>query len=379
MRSRRTSIGGSWATVTDIATDSVSDTAPSDTSGAAAALRVLIVGYGYMGEIRHRVANSLPDLALVGVCDPRRRPRLPAGCQYYEDYVKALDDLRPDIVFVCTPNYLIPEVAVEALRRGHHVFCEKPPGRCLADVQAIRDAELSHPEARLVFGFNHRHHPGITDAKAMVDSGTLGRVLVLRGVYGKSGSEDFERSWRNDPSLSGGGILLDQGIHMLDLFRLFCGDFNEVLGMRQTSHWDIPVEDNAFVLLRNARGQMAQLHSSATSWKHTFRLEMILEQGYLVVTGLLSKSGSYGRETLLVGRRPRGGETAALGNPREEITYYDTDPSWDLEVQHLVDCIRTGAPVSMGTSLDALRVMEIVDRVYRQDPLDPPAGRTTRP
>jgi predicted dehydrogenase len=152
---------------------------------------------------------------------------------------------------------------------------------------------------------------------------------------------------------------------MLDLFRFFCGDFDEVMGMAVTSHWDIPVEDNAFVLLRNASGQMAQLHSSATAWKHTFRLEIGLERGYLAITGLLSKTGSYGRETLLIGRRPQRGESAAVGNPREEMSYYDRDPSWELEVNHFVSCIREDRPVTQGTSLDALRVMEIVDRVYR--------------
>jgi predicted dehydrogenase len=153
---------------------------------------------------------------------------------------------------------------------------------------------------------------------------------------------------------------------MLDLFRFFCGDFEEVLGTTTTSLWNVPVEDNAFVLLRNRRGQVAMLHSTATSWKHTFRLEITLEKGYLVVSGLLSKTGSYGRETLLVGRKPLRGEMVALGNPREELTYYDSDPSWDLEIQHLVDCIRDDRPVTRGTSLDALRVMEIVEEVYRQ-------------
>jgi predicted dehydrogenase len=217
----------------------------------------------------------------------------------------------------------------------------------------------------LIFGFNHRHHPGITDAKAIVESDVMGNLLWLRGVYGKSGGNDFETSWRNDPASGGGGILLDQGIHMLDLFRFFCGDFPEVIGMTTTAYWNIPVEDNAFVLLRSGAGVAAQLHSSATLWKHTFRLEIGLEKGYLTVSGLLSKTGSYGRETLLIGRKPARGEKAALGNPREEITYYDVDPSWDIQVQHLVDCIHNDRPITDSTSQDALKVMDIVDRVYQ--------------
>ena len=326
-------------------------------------LRAGIVGYGYMGEIRRRNVEAHPDLTLMGVSDPRLSDSSSLGAPLFPDCASMIA-AGVDVVFVCTPNNLTPDVVVQALERGCHVFCEKPPGRTLDDIVRIRTAESSSGGCKLIFGFNHRHHPGITDAKAIVDSGTLGRVLTLRGVYGKSGGEGFAQSWRNDPEVGGGGILLDQGIHMLDLFRFFCGDFDEVTGMCVTSHWDIPVEDNAFVLLRNAAGQMAQLHSSATAWKHMFRLEIGLERGYLAVTGLLSKTGSYGRETLLVGRRPQRGEAAAVGNPREEMSYYDRDPSWDLEVGHFIDCIRRDQAVVQGTSLDALRVMEIVDKVY---------------
>ena len=329
-------------------------------------LRAGIVGYGYMGQIRRRNISDHLDLELTAVCDPYRSVGIKAlNVPHYERWEELVAaDL--DVVFVCTPNNLIPDVAVNALNEGRHVFCEKPPGRNLSDIQRIRAAELANPACKLLFGFNHRHHPGITDAKAIIDSGALGEVLTLRGVYGKGGGYDYPLSWRNDPAVGGGGILLDQGIHMLDLFRLFVGEFEEVVGMRGIMGFDVPSEDNAFVLLRTACGRIAHLHSSATCWKHTFRLEIGCEKGYAVISGLLSKTGSYGRETLVVGRRPAQGEKAALGNPREETVYYDDDPSWDIEVGHLVDCIRENKPVEKGTSLDALRVMEIVDQVYRE-------------
>lgn len=331
-------------------------------------LRVGIVGYGYMGRIRRASVDRHADLRLVGICDPA----LDAGSVHDVPTFRSHDDLfmdAPEIVFVCTPNRETPDVVIAALQRGCHVFCEKPPGRDLRDIERIIATEQRHPDQKLIFGFNHRHHPSIRDAKAIVDSEALGPIMWLRGVYGKSGGEDFERSWRNDPEVSGGGILLDQGIHMLDLFRFFCGDFDEVRGMVATSHWPIPVEDNAFVLLRDASGRVAQLHSSATLWKHTFELHIGLAQGYLVISGLLSKSGSYGRETLVIGRRPRRGETSAVGNPREEVTYYDTDPSWDLQVDELVRAIREDRPLRDSTSADALAVMRIIENVYRQERL----------
>lgn len=333
-------------------------------------MKTVIVGYGYMGEIRRQVVDDLPELTLGAICDPWRTPQQIGGdFTYYADYRQAIDRLRPEIVFVCTPNRYSPDVCVYALQRGSHVFCEKPPGRDLADIYKIVAAERAHPHLKVIFGFNHRHHPAILEAKAIVDAGRMGEIIWMRGVYGKSGGQgrSFEKSWRNDPALSGGGILLDQGIHMLDLFRFFGGDFHEVHGILATRFWDIPVEDNAFVFMRNENGLIAQLHSSATLWKHTFQLEIGLEGGYLIAKGLLSKSGSYGRETLVVGRKPDKDESAAVGNPREEVIYFDTDRSWHVQVQELIRCIQGDLPVSDSSTEDALRVMEIIERVYRQD------------
>jgi predicted dehydrogenase len=332
-------------------------------------MKALIVGYGYMGQIRRRVVEGLQGLELVGICDQFMTAEdIGAECPHYEDYEQAIHSTRPDVVLVCTPNKHSPDVSVCALEQGCHVFCEKPPGCDLSDIRRIIEAEKTHPGLKVMFGFNHRYHPAILEIKAIVDAGRMGRILWLRGAYGKSGGpgREFEQSWRNNPSVSGGGILLDQGIHMLDLFRFFCGDFPEVQGMLSTNYWDIPVEDNAFVSLRSTQGQMAQLHSSATLWKHTFRLEIGLEEGYLAAQGLLSKTGSYGRETLTVGRKPRGSEVAAIGNPREEMVYFDQDLSWELQVEELVKCIREDLPVTESSTLDALCVMEIIDSVYAQ-------------
>ena len=345
-------------------------------------MKVVIIGYGYMGEIRKRVVDKLPDLKLEAICDTMlTQEHTGIHCPHYQDYREAIDDIRPDIVFVCTPNRYSPDICVYGLERGSHIFCEKPPGRNMEDIQRIIAAEDTHPGLKVMFGFNHRHHPAILEAKSIVNAGRMGRILWLRGLYGKSGGRGrvFEKSWHNDPDISGGGILLDQGIHMLDLFRFFCGDFEEVMGMMGTLYWNIPVEDNAFVLLRNAQGQMAQLHSSATLWKHTFHLEIGLEKGYLVVQGLLSKTGSYGRELLRIGRRPDNNEATAIGNPREEIVYFDSDLSWDLQVEELLNCIHNDLPVSDSSSVDARCVMEIIHKVYcrakEQQEADRPATK----
>ena len=327
-------------------------------------IKVGIVGYGYMGEIRRRVVEGSGEFDLVGVSETSDERR--AGIEGTGVFKTCHDllDSGPEAVFVCTPNRFIPDFVCEALDRGIHVFAEKPPGRNVQDVVAMRAAEARNPGTKLMFGFNHRWHPGVLKAKVLVDGGRLGRVMGLRGVYGKSGGVGFLSSWRNDREMSGGGILLDQGIHMLDLFRNFCGDFQQVKAFTSDAYWNTGIEDNAWVILQNDKGQGATLHSSATLWKHTFRIDVLCEEGYIVVDGLLSKSGSYGRERLVVGRRQFEDEAEAVGNPSEEVTYFDRDASWDLEVAEWARCIRENAPVTVASSHDALRVMEIVQAAY---------------
>ena len=321
-----------------------------------------IIGYGYMGEIRREVIEKHPQLTLAGVYDTNEsvRQRI-AGCSVF----KSLDDVfdpKIDAVFVCTPNFFSPEICIRSLAVGKHVFCEKPPGRNLQDIKDIRKAEK--PGLKLMFGFNHRYHPGVVKAKVIAESGRLGKIVNLRGIYGKSGGTKFKQSWRNNKEISGGGILLDQGIHMLDLFCHFCGDFENVKCFTSNVFWKLDVEDNACVILQNQKSQSAICHSSATFWKHTFRLDITLEEGYMVVEGLLSKTGSYGREKLIVARRQFEDEAEAIGNPSEEVTYFDRDLSWQMEVDEFVKCMVEDKPVSMSSSGDALRVMEIIEKAY---------------
>ena len=328
-------------------------------------LNCAIVGYGYMGEIRHRVLNQEPSVNLSMICDSdSAKISYEHNCEMVSD---PSDVIESDVnaVFICTPNNLIPEITVQCLKRGKHVFCEKPPGRNLSDIERIIKAEKENPGTKLMFGFNHRYHPGVMKAKAIVDSGRMGKIIALRGLYGKSGGKNFSKSWRNDLKISGGGILLDQGIHMLDLFNLFLGGFTTVKSFLSNNQWKFDVEDNAVVILMNENDQLATLHSSATFWKHMFQLNIILELGYLNLEGLLSKTGSYGRETLVIGQRQFEDETEAIGNPSEEKIFFDNDMSWALEVRKFVGCILNDSPVLESNSRDAYNAMDLVHRCYQ--------------
>jgi len=330
-------------------------------------LRIGIIGLGKMGMTRARELARHPSAEIVCGYDPAP-----------EQFARAYPDVmlcesvegvlaqEIDAVFVCTPNRFTPPAVIAALDAGKHVFSEKPPGRNVQDIRDICAAEARNPGLKLKFGFNHRYHEGIREAKRMVDSGRLGKILWVRGIYGKSGGAGFENEWRNNKELVGGGILLDQGIHMLDLFQYFCGDFVEVKSMVTTAHWNIPVEDNAFALLRDTQGRVAMLHSSSTHWKHRFSLEIFMSEGYLSVNGILSSTRSYGDETISVARK-QFDAGFATGKPREEIVYFDTDPSWELEVVEFIDHVLADTPVISGTSEQALKAMELVYAIYRDD------------
>lgn len=325
-----------------------------------------IIGYGKVGKIRRKIIDKHPQMELIAINDKIKPHDEEITCTFYKNYKDLLNqDL--DAVFICTPNKFTPTIAVDALNKKKHVFCEKPPGRTVENVEKIIAAEKKNPNLKLKFGFNHRYHNGIMEAKSIVDSGRLGSILWIRGIYGKSGGVDFEKQWRSNKDIAGGGILLDQGIHMLDLFRFFCGDFDEVKSFVTSSYWNINVEDNVFAIFRNKKNQTAMIHSSSTQWKHMFRLELFMEMGYAIVTGILSSTKSYGQENLIVARRQFEDESFAMGNPREEIIYFGEDNSWKMEVDEFTDCIINDEQIINGTSKDALKVMEMIYRIYKAD------------
>lgn len=329
--------------------------------------RVGIIGYGRIGRRRAALVNAHDGLTLVAVADPQTpdATELPASCAIYGSGAELLQhDL--DAVFVCTPNIATTDLVVQALEKGKHVFAEKPPGRSVADIARMRDVEAWYPHLRVKFGFNHREHDSVRLSQSLIASGELGRLMWMRGTYGKAGGPGYTGDWRANPELAGGGILLDQGIHMLDLFRLFGGEFTEVKSFVGQAFWQVGLEDNAFALLRGEGGRVAMLHSSATHWNHLFRLEIYLTDGYLVLEGFLTGSQTYGRETLVVGRRDWNDQDGARGRPREERYYFDEDRSWEREVDDFAHCI-AGEPVTNGNSLDAHKAMELITRVYDDD------------
>lgn len=329
-------------------------------------LRVGIAGYGVVGKRRRLHIDANPHLETVAVSDITfgGSGTLDDGVPYFGAWEEILDSSL-DVLVVCLPNDVAPLATIAGLERGMHVFCEKPPGRTVEDIRRVIAVERRRPGLKLKYGFNHRYHDSVRVAKEIIDGRVYGPVVNLRGVYGKSTIIPFAGGWRSQRHVAGGGILLDQGIHMLDMISLFCGTFDEVYSCISNDYWRHDVEDNAYAIMRNADGVVAMLHSTATQWRHKFRLEITLRDALLELTGILSGSKSYGEERLTVVERSDGSVNGAF---REVTTSYLEDHSWKFEIDEFATAIVCDRPIATGTSADALRVMELVYRIYFADP-----------
>lgn len=320
-----------------------------------------IIGYGKMGQIRAKALREDGRVEVAKVYDVRSIEDEPTSLvAASEDEI--INDPEIGMVFVCTPNFRIVPLVKAALRAGKDVFSEKPPAFTAKEMEEVIAVEKESGR-KLMYGFNHRHHESIKKAKEEIESGAYGKILWMRGRYGKNVDEEFFKGWRADAKLAGGGIFLDQGIHMLDLFLHFAGGFDEVQAFISNVFWKLELEDNVFAIFRNNEsGIVASLHSTMTQWRHLFSLEIFLENGHFVLNGLKTSSGMYGDEELAVAKNDQAGS-----HSDEQKFVYETDTSWVSEIKHFVDVVEGDQAVQHGSSADALELMKIVDQVYAAD------------
>jgi predicted dehydrogenase len=328
-------------------------------------IRIGIAGFGKIGQLRAEILSKREDVIITSVYDVVQPENLNADITFYKSY----DDLLKsgiDAVFICAYNTVLADYTAKALNYGLHVFCEKPPAMKTEDLDVVFDS-LKNSQKVLKYGFNHRYHYSVMEAKKIIDSGTMGKLIWMRGVYGKAGSIDYNENWRNFKKHSGGGILIDQGIHMLDLMRFFSNEkFSNIKAFKSTSFWDVDVEDNAFIIMKSVNNIIASLHSSATQWKHKFLLELCFEEGYLNLDGILSGTRSYAPESLIIGRREFEDITFAMGKPKETVISFENDHSWSLEVDEFMNAVNGESKISQGTLTDAFETLSLVEKIYEQ-------------
>lgn len=322
-------------------------------------MKVGLIGAGLQGWRRARAVKEFTDTELVVLADiDKDAASLLANemrCEATDNWEDVVSRKDIEVILVCTPNNLHALMSIAALKEGKHVLCEKPLARNPDEAKKMVDTALEYG-VRLKCGFNLRYHPGISQAREWFERGMMGEMNFIRCRYGIGGRPGYDEEWRTEKETAGGGELLDQGIHVIDLFRWFMGDFSEVVGFISTSFWDIaPLEDNAFTLFRTKKQQIASLHASWTQWKNLFSFEMYGYDGYITVEGL---GGSYGTERAILGTR------SFLKPLKEEVVEFrGKDCSWLEEWKEFVTALKENRE-PMGNGYEGWQALKLAYAAY---------------
>lgn len=316
-----------------------------------------IIGCGLIGLKRARAMGRGGNLVACADLDARRAESLArtSNAKVYRDWRELVWSPLVDVVIVATLHDSLAEITCAAAEAGKHVLVEKPAARNAAELEPVIAAAAKHG-VKVHVGFNHRYHRSLRKAKELVDSGVLGELMFIRARYGHGARIGYDKEWRADPVLSGGGELIDQGPHLIDLSRWFLGEITEVEGFAHTYYWNMPVDDNGFMLLKTAQKQVAFLHASCTEWKNLFSMEIYGKLGKLDLSGL---GGSYGVEKITWYKMlPEMG-------PPETISweYPMADDSWAVEIAEFFDDIRLNRDTAAGLH-DAQEALKVVESIY---------------
>ena len=322
-------------------------------------IRVAVIGCGLVGQKR---LGLLPPGGVVVACDidlarAKRLAGLSPGCLSTDSVAEAVAQPQVDAVMISTVNSSLAPLACQAAEAGKHVLVEKPGAVSVAELDQL-EAVANRTGVAVRVGYNHRYHPACLKALELFRGGALGPIMFVRGRYGQGGRIGYEKEWRADPKLSGGGELIDQGVHLIDLAGIFLGDFASVEGHAATYYWKMPVDDNAFLSLRNAAGHTAWLHASCSEWKNLFSLEVYGRDAKLHWEGL---GGSYGVERLHYYKM-----LPQMGPPETTIFEYPRgDESWKLEMAEFFEDIRLRRTPVPGLK-EAKAALAVVEKIYGQ-------------
>jgi predicted dehydrogenase len=322
-----------------------------------------IVGCGLIGQKRAKALGAGGLLVACADKDVSRAESLARStrAKVFRDWSELLWSPLVDVVIVATLHDSLAEITQIAAEAGKHVLVEKPAARTASELGPVMAAAAKHG-VKVHVGFNHRYHRSLRKAKEIIDSGALGELMFVRARYGHGARLGYEKEWRSNPALSGGGELIDQGPHLIDLSRWFLGDMTEVQGFAHTYFWDMPVDDNGFMLLKTAKKQVAFLHASCTEWKNLFSMEIYGKLGKLDLSGL---GGSYGLEKITWYQM-----LPEMGPPDTTSWEYPMgDDSWAVEIAEFFDDIRLNREPAAGLA-DASAALTIVETIYRESGYD---------
>ena len=318
-----------------------------------------VVGCGLIGQKRAKALGAGGRLVACADLDVARAESLArtTGAKVFRDWRELVWSPLVEVVIIATLHDSLAEITRTAAEAGKHVLVEKPAARNAAELEPVMAAAAQHG-VKVHVGFNHRYHRSLRKAKEIVDSGALGELMFVRARYGHGARVGYEKEWRSNPTLSGGGELIDQGPHLIDLSRWFLGEMTEVQGFAHTYYWDMPVDDNGFMLLKTARKQTAFLHASCTEWKNLFSMEIYGKLGKLDLSGL---GGSYGLEKITWYKM-----LPEMGPPDTTSWEYPMgDDSWAVEIAEFFDDIRLNREPAAGLA-DAHAALVVVEKIYQE-------------
>jgi predicted dehydrogenase len=326
-------------------------------------LGVGIIGCGLIGQKRGAALGDGGNLIACADINLSRAEQLAQsyGAKAFLSWQELLAVSEIDLVIIATLHDSLAEITLAAIAAGKHVLVEKPAARSADELVPVIEA-AKQVNIKVHVGFNHRYHRSLQKAKTIVDSGVLGELMFVRARYGHGARLGYDQEWRSDPKLSGGGELIDQGPHLIDLSRWFLGDFSKVQGFAHTYYWNMPVDDNGFMLLKTPKQQVAFLHASCTEWKNLFSMEIYGKEGKLDLSGL---GGSYGLEKLTHYRM-----LPQMGPPETTSWEYPmADDSWAIEMTEFYEDIHQNREPATGLN-DAYQSLKIIDQIYKDSGYD---------
>ena len=322
-----------------------------------------IIGCGLIGQKRSKSFGEMANLIACADIDENKAQALAQNfnASFFSDWKKILLLPEIDIIIVATLHDSLAEITIAAINAGKHVLVEKPAARSIFEIEKVTSV-LEGSNVKVRVGFNHRYHSAFIKAKNLVDSGEIGELMFIRARYGHGARIGYDKEWRSNPKLSGGGELIDQGPHLIDLSRYFLGDFSEVQGFAHTYYWDMPVDDNGFMLLKNSKQQVAFLHASCTEWKNLFSMEIYGKKGKLDISGL---GGSYGIEKLTFYKM-----LPEMGPPETSAWEYPMgDNSWAIEFKEFCEDIALNREPAANLQ-DACEALKIIQKIYKDSGYD---------
>jgi predicted dehydrogenase len=325
--------------------------------------KVGIVGCGLIGKKRAKALASNGILVACSDIDIFQAQSLSknTSAKVYSNWYEVVSSKEVEVVIIATRHDSLAEITKIAAEHGKHVLVEKPGAKNSSELETMISIAKKN-SVKIHVGFNHRFHNSLRKAKEIVDSGELGDLMFIRGRYGHGGRIGYEKEWRSNPKLSGGGELIDQGTHLIDLSRWFLGELSDVEGFACNYFWNMPVEDNGFMILKTSENKVAFLQVSCTEWKNLFSFEIYGKLGKLDLSGL---GGSYGLEKITLYKI-----LPEMGPPKTiSWEYPSADNSWELEINDFFENIRLNKNPTTNLT-DAHAVLLTVESIYKKSGYD---------